>query len=99
MEIWGAHVQMRHLQYIATCTFSDAVKYHTTARFRDIDLGGAGGDHEPPAHGDVWTMAFIEPLFAPNSPGSDLFALRDGESIKKMEGRSEIEMKRGSSFV
>lgn len=67
--------------------------------FCDSDLGGAGGEHEPPAHGDVWATAFIEPLFAPNSPGSDLFALRDGESIKKMEGQSEIEMKRGSSFV
>lgn len=76
-----------------------AVKYHATVKFSDSDLGGAEGEHEPPAHGDVWATAFIEPLFALNSPGSDLFALRDGESIKKMEGWSEIEMKRGSSFV
>lgn len=43
--------------------------------------------------------AFVEPLFALSCPGSDLFALWDGESDKGMEGWKEMERRGGSSFV
>lgn len=44
-------------------------------------------------------LPFVEPLFALSSPGSDLFALGDGESDKGMEGWREMEGRGGSSFV
>lgn len=92
-------MQILHLHCnIYLCVLSSKIPCATVI-FSDIDLEGVEENmsHLPMVMSEPWL--FIEPLFAPNSPGSDLFALRDGESIKKMEGRSEIEMKRGSSFV
>lgn len=90
MGFLGAYVHILYWNISDFATYTcmyPAVKYHATAWFSDSDLGGAGGEHEPPAHGDVWATAFIEPLFAPNSPGSDLFALRDERALKRWRDR------------
>lgn len=57
------------------------------------------GECQLPTHIEEWATAFVEPLFAPSSSGPDLFALRDGESIRKIDGWRAMETKRGSSFV
>lgn len=60
-----------------------------TVRFRTTDLGGVRKkiSHLPTPPNSA--TAFVEPLFALNCPGSDLFALGDGESDKGMERDGE----------
>lgn len=68
-------------------------------RFSATDYGGVRDNisHLPtPPDG---ATAIVEPLFALSSPGSDLFALWDGENDKGMEGWRGMERRGGSSFV
>lgn len=70
-----------------------------SVRFSATDLGGVVENiSHLPTPPDRAT-AFVEPLFALSRPGSDLFALRNGESDKGMEGWREMERRGGSSFV
>lgn len=84
------------MQY--TCMFPGQYHY-ARVKFWSSDLGGVEENVSYLPTSKNEPTAFVEPLFAPSSSGPDLFALRDGESIRKIDGWRVMETKRGSSFV
>lgn len=64
------------------------------AGFRGTGLGGVGENISHLPTPPTEPLSFVEPLFALSSPGSDLFALWDGESVTGMEGWREMEERR-----